>query len=111
MTPGEGESNVRELRPRERDPDGLPIRRRRRPPGERYCGHHHVEVGDRTLVCADCEADVDPFAFLEYLAHNLEQYTMARDRAKADAERMLAELADVKRQLRNAKAQRRRLEA
>lgn len=106
-------SNVRELKPRERDPDAPPIARRPRPPGKRYCAHRQVEVNahDRKLVCADCEADVDPFAFLDYLAHDLERYTRAVAQAKAAAEVALAELADVKRQLRNAKAQRRRLQA
>lgn len=102
--------NVRELRPR--DPDAQPITRRRPPKAKRFCPHHHVEVDERhrELVCQDCGSDVDPFDFLSYMAHSIDKYTEYTARAKRDAEHAERELADVKRRLRNAKAQLRRRE-
>lgn len=89
--------------------DTSPIRRRvvdRRG----YCGHRHFVIDEdaRTTKCDDCGAEVDAFTALAALCHELERWASHRDRLKADAKRAAAELEDVKRELRNAKARRRR---
>lgn len=101
-------AEVHELKPR--DPDAPPVTRRRPPRAKAFCRHQHTEVDarHRELVCTDCGSDVDPFAFLEQLAHEVDRHTAARDRAKYDAERAQERLAEIKRLLANAQAALRR---
>lgn len=86
-----------------------PIRTRKTDRARRYCPHNRFELqAPRRVVCADCEEEVDAFAALQTIAHGIERYTDARDRAKAEARRANDELEAVKRELRNAKARLRR---
>jgi hypothetical protein len=73
----------------------------------RPCFHKRVQldVEARKVICAECEAVRDPFDALLLLTDELERYYGWRDRYKAEAQLAADELADLKRQVRNAKAQ------
>jgi hypothetical protein len=89
-------------------PDDVPVRRHR--PELAHCLHRltRLDVDAHRVYCRDCDAEVDPFGVLVQLAGAVERWENARDRAHADAKHAAAELAEIKRQLRNAKAQLRR---
>ena len=77
---------------------------------EHFCAHLHAVTHPerRKVTCDDCGAELDPFDFLEKLAHGIDRWTSARDMARREARQAQAELAEVKRELRNAKARLRR---
>lgn len=76
----------------------------------KFCGHLTFELDDhaRRIYCGGCGVEVDPIDVLTKLARVPDKWRAQRDRAKREAERATAELADIKRQVRNAKAQLRR---
>lgn len=82
------------------------IERRR---GE-YCGHRETLVceEERTVECKRCGAKLDPIAVLLMLANNADRYAFATRHARNESNRLHAELEDLKRQIRNAKATLRR---
>lgn len=100
--------NVIALRQRTPD-DDAPVRTRKakRAP---FCRHLQVELDHnvRRVFCADCKAEVPAFDALHMLAHEFERWTDHRDRAEREARAAQTTLDDLKRQVRNAKAQLRR---
>jgi hypothetical protein len=100
---------VVDLVPRDRDADA-PVRTRPRRPGKRLCLHYRVELDHdvRRVYCRDCEQEVDAFDALTLLARDFERWTVSRDRAHRETRQAQAILDEVKRELRNAKARRRR---
>lgn len=79
-------------------------------PATRVCRHLRVKLDERTrkVLCAECDAERDPFDALLVLADNLDRYKHWRARYKRERTAAAAELEDLKRQVRNAKAQLRR---
>jgi hypothetical protein len=79
----------------------------------RPCQHKRVQldVEARTASCAECGAVRDPFDALVALAGRLENYKGWGERYRAEAQRAADELEDLKRQVRNAKAQLKRWKA
>lgn len=90
--------------------DDAPVRSRPRKAG--YCGHRRVELDGtaRRVYCRDCGDEVDAWETLSMLAAEPERWERHRETARADAKRAQAELDDLKRRVRNAKAQLRRAE-
>lgn len=90
--------------------EGSPVTRRYVP---RACLHRRIELDDvaRRVYCADCQAEVDAFDSLAMLSNEFDRWVHARDRVKREATQKQDELADLKRQVRNAKAALRRLRA
>lgn len=87
--------------------------RRKRPEGINYCPHRAVAIdeGDRVLTCQTCKADVDPFAYIAWLARNWDAATMAIEaqktmtaKVRAETEALKAELASLKGKVRRARA-------
>lgn len=72
-----------------------------------------VELDDtaRRVYCSDCGDEVDPFSALQMLAADFDRWRSARDTAKREAQRVAEELASLKRQRSNLKAQIRRARA
>lgn len=79
-------------------------------PATRVCRHRRVKLDEqaRKVLCAECAAERDPFDALLVLADNLDHYKHWRARYKRERTAALAELDDLKRRVRNAKAQLRR---
>jgi hypothetical protein len=77
---------------------------------EKRCYHKRftLEAGERRVFCADCKQPVDAFDALDYLARNVERYMHERKGALSRLRAARLELADVERQVRNAKARLRR---
>lgn len=84
--------------------------RRKRDPQKRWCAHWHTSLNEtaRRVYCRDCDAELDAFDVLLMLSQHWERYESSRDDMKAQAKRAQAELEDLKRKVRNAKAQVRR---
>ena len=72
-----------------------------------YCNHKRIWVveKDRMLQCRDCETWLDPFdRWLKLAKEESSRYTNIRY-AKIEERRLADSLKDLKRQIRNAKAQ------
>lgn len=102
--------NVREL------PSGLQrairtatihrVRRIHGPDGRGACFHDAIELDEAacTVTCRRCGRVIDAFGFLVYLCNEEHALLFARH----DLKRVTEELAELKRQIRNAKAALRR---
>lgn len=79
-------------------------RKRERP----YCGHWGAEVDAqaREVTCQECGADLDPIEVLNRLAFE----EMKLIWSKEERDKLLQEREDLKREIRNLKAQKRRAE-
>lgn len=77
-----------------------------------YCPgmHRNVRLDSvaRRVFCTKCGREVDAFEVLSNLAFEYERYKSAVATAKAESMRAYAELEEIKRDLRNAKARKRR---
>lgn len=85
-----------------------PVLTGKRPP---WCQHKLTELNteSRRVFCRQCGREVDTFeAFLGF-AREYEHWLTARNHMQKEAERVRVELEDLKRQVRNLKAQKRRL--
>lgn len=91
---------------------GPPVCTIHRDPSARACWHRRVKLDGkaRKVLCAECGAERDPFDALCVLADNLDRYEDWRARYKREASTAAKELEDLKRKVRNAKAQIRRAE-
>jgi len=87
-----------------------PVSTRARDPDKRYCRHRSAELDTtaRRVYCRACGDELDAFEYLLDLARNWERYDRTVKDAKARAKSATKELDDLRRQVRNAKAQRRR---
>ena len=65
------------------------------------CAHHtHTALIDRnarTLTCSRCGADIEPYDYIAYLAHNGSRLVETRKRYRALAKRVEELLAEEKR--------------
>lgn len=97
--------------PRGRDDDRVICQTPR--PRRSSCRHSHLEVDAsiRKVFCVDCEEEVDPIDALNTLAYECDRYVHSRDRLEREAKQASVTLEDLKRQVRNAKAQLRRSDA
>jgi hypothetical protein len=79
-------------------------------PRQTYCSHDRVELDTdaRRVYCRQCGREVPPFDYLKKLARKFEQYTTALAEAKRQTRVAEANLAELKREERNAKARARR---
>lgn len=105
-------AEIIEFKPRVHDVDeDAPLRKRPRDPSKRLCMHQRLELDQdvRRVYCKDCESEVDLFDALVKFARDFERHVEHRDRAKHEARRAQERLTDIKRQVRNAKAQLRRV--
>lgn len=80
-----------------------------KPTERRYCGHDHLELieRDRAVMCSDCGAAIDAFTALCKLASEWERHAAWTRAVEAERRRAEEKLAEVKRELANAKARRR----
>lgn len=90
--------------------DAAPVTRRTR---TGYCRHQRFQLdcGSRRVYCGACEQEVDAFDALHTLAGMFERVNSRYKAASAEAKRVEARLADLKRQESNAKARVRRATA
>jgi hypothetical protein len=70
------------------------------------CSHEHLIVAprDRRVQCADCQAAVDPFDALDFLARHLDRWRWHVDRLVGEAGRLERHLEELRRLERNTKA-------
>jgi hypothetical protein len=80
--------------------------RLRRPERGRYCSHRFATIDEdaRRVYCRNCDVEIDPVTFLISLAHGIDRYRIAKQRAKQDAERAERELRRLKREIVNARS-------
>jgi hypothetical protein len=78
-----------------------------------YCGHKFADIdrNKRTLTCRKCGAYLDPFNFLNGLAHEYDLYAVPLARVQKQLDETSAKLEETKRQERNARARLKRLQA
>ena len=71
-----------------------------------WCGHYHASVdrSARKVWCRDCGIDLDPIDTLVQVARKGDMYLRMRDETRA----LTAKLEELQRQVKNAKAQRKR---
>lgn len=111
MTDEDGLADVVQLRPVERAEyeDDMPVRDK---PDQDRCFRHgwqsELDEKKERAYCSECGDEVPLFEVLKHIASQPERYVATRKRARSDAKAALAELEDVQRQVKNAKAQRRR---
>lgn len=72
----------------------------------KWCGHKKLgyRLEDRAICCLECDAELDPFDAFISIVRDWSGWTEWALRRKKEAEAAGAELADLKRQIANAKA-------
>lgn len=73
---------------------------------KRYCSHIHtlLDSTSRRVTCEDCGEEVEAFAVLRSLAQDPERFLRQRDELRREATAARETLADLKREITNAKA-------
>jgi hypothetical protein len=97
-------------------PDGdaehreLIVHRDRKP---RRCLHRRfvLDAAAHKVLCRDCEAEIDPWGALDRIAREPERWVEQRKTAEREARRVRANLDELLRLERNAKARKRRRDA
>jgi hypothetical protein len=78
----------------------------------RWCLHSFViDEKERTVHCKRCDADIDPFDAILYLAKRWDRVREATEHYASEQKRLEVSVADLQRQERNTKARLKRAKA
>lgn len=90
--------------------EDAPVRTKPRESG--HCPHRRVSLDHELhrVICRDCDKEVDPFKYLQRLAHDWERYAMHRKEAKRRADAAHERLVELLRLESNARARLKRID-